>query len=334
MNQPKLSHRQRLEHCLAGDRLDRPPVALWRHFPVDDQDPHRLAAAVTAFQGLFDFDFIKNTPASSYSVKDWGAQDQWEGNPEGTRRYLQPAFTTPDDWTRLPLNDPRQGALGESLVTLRLLVKAFSPETPIIQTIFNPLSQAKNLVGKEHLLAHLRQNPDALLAGLKAITENTLRYLEEAKKTGIDGIFFAVQHAQSGLLTVDEFETFCRPFDLRILDAARELWFNVLHLHGENVMFSAVRDYPVQVINWHDRQTEPSLRDALSASSAVLCGGLRQWEAMVLGSAEDVRHEAADAVEQTGGQRFILGTGCVLPITAPYGNIVAARQSVDTEVRA
>jgi hypothetical protein len=34
-----LNHRARLEACLTGQIPDRAPVALWRHFPVDDQTP-------------------------------------------------------------------------------------------------------------------------------------------------------------------------------------------------------------------------------------------------------------------------------------------------------
>ena len=37
--------------------------------------------------------------------------------------------------------------------------------------------------------------------------------------------------------------------------------------------------------------------------------------------------EAADAIAQTGGRRFILGTGCVVPVIAPHGNILATRQN-------
>jgi hypothetical protein len=33
---------------------------------------------------------------------------------------------------------------------------------PFIQTIFSPLSQAKNLVGGDDLLVHLRKNPQEL----------------------------------------------------------------------------------------------------------------------------------------------------------------------------
>ena len=36
-----------------------------------------------------------------------------------------------------------------------------------------------------------------------------------------------------------------------------------------------------------------------------------------------------DAIRQTGGRRLLLGTGCVVPVIAPHGNILAARQSVE-----
>ena len=94
-------------------------------------------------------------------------------------------------------------------------------------------------------------------------------------------------------------------------------------------MFSKVSDYPVQIINWHDRQTAPSLREALDLFPGSLCGGLRQWETMLLANPEQVRAEALDAIQATGGCRLILGTGCVTPTTAPYGNLLAARRAVE-----
>ena len=176
---------------------------------------------------------------------------------------------------------------------------------------------------------HIRQWPDAVHAGLKRIAEVTTRFIEEAMKTGIDGVFYAVQHAQYGVLTAEEFEEFGRAYDLRVLAPTESLWLNMAHLHGANVMFEKVADYPVDILNWHDRQTRPDLRQALAQYAGVACGGLRQWETMVLGTPEQVRDEALDAIEATNGLRFILGTGCVTPVTAPFGNILAARQAVE-----
>jgi uroporphyrinogen decarboxylase len=324
----QLSHRARLETALAGSVVDRPPVALWRHFPVDDQVPGNLASATVEFQRAYDFDLVKVTPSSSFCVKDWGARDEWHGAPEGTRDYTYQVIHQPEDWTRLEILDPRHGFLAGQLECLRLIVGELGSTVPVIQTVFNPLSQAKNLVGREKLLVHLRRYPEAVQAGLKTIAESTRRFTEAALETGISGIFYAVQHAQFGLLSSREFLEFGSAYDMQVLEPARGLWLNLLHLHGEEVMFDAFLDYPMAVINWHDRETPPSLSEAQTRYSGTVCGGLRRWETMVLGTPEQVRGEALDAIQSTGGSRFILGTGCVLPTTAPRANILAARQSV------
>ncbi len=325
----KPTHRERMEACLAGKILDRPPISLWRHFPVDDQSPDGLAAATANFQTTFDFDFIKVSPASSYSNKDWGSQDTWEGNPEGSRSHPTAVIQRFDDWRNLKKLNPKTGRLGEMLTTLRLLNRQFSPHTPLMQTIFNPLSQAKHLVGADRLTYHLRACPEAVHMGLKTITDTTLDFLEEVQEIGIDGVFFAVQHAQYQILSELEFETFGRFYDLQILSNLQNMWLNMVHIHGDAIMFDQVADYPVQILNWHDRQTAPNLEEAQHRTEKIVCGGLKQWETMVLGTPESVTAEAQDAIRQTQGTRFVLGTGCVVPITAPYGNIMAARTSVE-----
>jgi uroporphyrinogen decarboxylase len=165
-----------------------------------------------------------------------------------------------------------------------LIGRAVKEEVPFIQTIFNPLSQAKNLAGPRLL---------------------------------------------ADMLTEAEYREFCQELDLEILAATGGMWFNLVHLHGLNVMFDLVADYPVQLINWHDVETPPSLGEAMGRTNKALCGGLRQWETMLRGTPEGVKAEAQAALAATGGRRFVLGTGCVTPITAPTCNILAARQAVE-----
>jgi len=325
----EMTKRERLEAAIHGEPVDRPPVALWRHFPGDDQDPAELAASTVAFQRQYDFDFIKVTPASSFCVRDWGVEDYWQGNEEGTREYSHQPILAPKDWYTLKRLDPTTGALGAQLRCLELIREAVGDEVPFIQTIFNPFSQAKNLVGKENLLAHLRQDPGAVRTGLESITVTTLRFIEAARERGIAGIFLAVQHASHALLCEREYEEFGMPFDRRLLDAADGLWLNVLHIHGNQVMFDLLSHYPVQVFNWHDRETPPTLREGQAKVRGAVLGGLRQWDTVMRGTPDQVRHEAEDAIRQTRGQRFILGTGCVAPITAPWANLRAAREVVE-----
>ena len=324
-----MSKRQRLEATIAGQPVDRPAVALWRHWPVDDQRAEDLARATLAFQRTFDFDFIKVTPCSNYCLADWGAQSHWLGNQEGTREYGQRVIQRPEDWERLSVLDPYHGLLDEVRRALTLIGQEVGSEVPFIQTIFNPLAQAKNLAG-DQLLPHLRQHPEALKTGLEIITQSIIRFIEAIRPTGIAGIFLAVQHASHALLTEAEYREFGRPYDLRILEAARGLWFNLLHVHGQHIMFDLVADYPVHAINWHDQETPPSLRQALGRFSGALVGGLRQWETLLRGTPDQVRAEVRAALDQTGVRRLIVGTGCVTPITAPFGNLWAVRDAVAT----
>jgi len=324
----KPTHRERLQACLAGEKLDRPPVALWRHFPVDDQSPDTLATATLNFQKTYDFDLVKVSPASSFCLRDWGVEDVWEGHTEGTRRYTRRPIRRPQDWENLPLLEPSAPHLAGQLACLRQIKAELDPETPILQTIFSPLAQAKNLIGGETLIAHIRKYPDAVLKGLETITRTTQRFVEAAMEIGIDGVFYAIQQAQASLLTLEEYKTFGVPLDKKTLEPASELWCNMLHLHGSEVYFEVVSEFSFQIVNWHDRDTPPSLAEAQKLFSGTVCGGLGR-DTLVYQDQAVVKEEARDAFAQTDGQRLILSTGCVVPVIASHGNLMAARMSVE-----
>lgn len=324
----EMSKRERLEATFRGQPVDRVAVALWRHWPVDDQRAEDLARSTVAFQREFDFDFIKVTPSSDFCLEDWGTESVWLGDSEGTRQYVRHPVHSPSDWEKLPVLDPGQGGLGRQVRCLELIGREVGDEVPFIQTIFSPLAQAKNLVG-ERLLVHMRRHPDAFHAGLETITQTTIRFIEAIKPTGVAGIFYAVQHASYQLLSEQEYQVFGRPYDLRVLEAAQDCWFNLLHLHGADVMFDLFRDYPVQAINWHDQETPPSLREALGRFPGAVLGGINRVETLVRGEPDEVIAEARAAISQTNGMRLIVGTGCVTPIIAPIANIRAARQAVE-----
>lgn len=321
------THNERIQACLNNQVLDRPPVALWRHFPVDDQNPKSLAEATLHFQRTYDFDLVKVTPASSFCAKDWGVEDEWIGHTEGTRRYTKRIIHDPRDWEMLPFLDPTAPHLAGQLACLRFIRAELGPDTPLLQTIFSPLAQAKNLAGSDTLIAHLRLYPEAVMKGLTTIAETTRRFVEACLDTGIDGVFYAIQHAQASLLTLEEYKTLGLPHDQRVLEAAQGLWCNLLHLHGHDVYFSLLPSFVFPIVNWHDRETYPSLSEGQKLFNGVMCGGMRQ-DTLVYGNPAEVRAEAADAIQQTNGKRFILGTGCVVPIIASHGNLLAARKSV------
>jgi uroporphyrinogen decarboxylase len=261
-------------------------------------------------------------------LKDWGVQDEWVGDTEGTRRYAKRVIQDPGDWESLPVLEPTSPHLAEQLECLRLIRAGLSPDTPLLQTVFSPLAQAKNLAGNELLLEHLRHHPGAVMKGLKTIAQTTRLFIEAARSAGIDGIFYAIQHAQKQYLSLEEYKVFGLIFDRETIEPAQDLWCNMLHLHGQQVHFELASELPFQIVNWHDRETYPSLTEARQLFKGVSCGGMRQGT-LVYRDAAEVRKEAADAIQQTGGRNFLLGTGCVVPVIASHGNLMAARGSVE-----
>ena len=319
-----MNHKELMQRTIALEATPSTPVAFWRHFPVDDQDFASLARSTIAFQEMFDFDFIKVSPASSFCIKDWGANDEWKGNPEGTRNYQGAIIQTPEDWVKIEPLNPTKGFLGAQLECLKSIKREIPTNTPIVQTVFSPLAQAKNLAGKKEFLAQIRQYPDLVKQGLTTITKTTQRFIDECQKIGIDGIFYAVQQASFDILSEVEFLDFGKSFDAQIFEYLQPFWMNVLHIHGSNIMFEKISDYPFQVFNWHDRETTPSLSKGKKKLNRAVCGGLSRINTMVLGLPKDIEDEFRDAKRQTGNRGLILGTGCVCPLTTPLGNIFRA----------
>ena len=99
----------------------------------------------------------------------------------------------------------------------------------------------------------------------------------------------------------------------------------MLHIHSSDLMFDLVASYPVPLVNWHDRESGISLRDGLQQISGAASGGIDQWT-IHQESAEQTLVEARDAIEQTGGRRLLLGTGCVVMVTTPLRNLRALRE--------
>ncbi len=326
-----MTKRERVYAAVDGNPVDRPPVALWRHFPQEDQRAETLAQAHVAFYNKFDWDLLKVTPASAFYGDDWGLRSTYRPNREGVRHYTERPIKRESDWPKLKHLDVTTGAHGRELKALRSLRKAL-PDAVILASVFSPLSIARALAGETALLRYLRDSVDEMHEGLDIITEATGQFAAECVGAGADGLFFATQCASTGYMTIEEYEEFGRPYDLRVLDAARKAEIVMLHIHGERIMFEQLTDYPVQIVHWHDRRTDPSLKEAREQFSGTISGGLDSMDTIGKGTPEQVAAEVRDAIAQVAGKRLIVSAGCVIPIDAPEENVRAVRQAVEQAV--
>lgn len=326
-----MNKRERLLAAANRRPVDRIPAAFWRHFPGDDQRAADLARATIAFQEAYDFDLVKVSTSNSLPAADWGARTAWRGNLEGTREYVERPIRKPADWRALQPLAIEGGICGEALATLRLLKARWGDSVPFIQTVFNPLMVARYLRGDALWIADLREHPRDFWAGQETITESMARFARAAVEAGAAGLFFASQSASYRQLTEAEYRSVALPNDVQILASANAAgaWFNLLHLHGDDIMFALAREYPVQAVNWHDRSAAPSLAEARAQFDGALVGGLAQHTTLLTGNPDDAARQARDAIAQTGGLGYIVGAGCVLPIPTPDSNIRAALAARD-----
>lgn len=328
-----MSHRQRIENALARAATDRLPFGFWWHFPNQDRTPRRLAELALGLQQTLDLDFIKFSPYGLYSVVDWGVILDVPGGSQPPVPAEYP-IKKPDDWRKLR---PFRGTEGEYLVVLeaqRIAVEEMRAPVPLVQTVFSPLTSCVKLAGRDTLLAHLREAPQAVHAGLEIVAETTGRFATKAVTRGADGLFFASQTANADYLTAAEYAEFAKPYDRLVLDAvARRSWFNILHLHGDKIMFEQVLDYPVQALNYHDREAGPPLATLRQRTDKCLIGGIGENTTLVRGTPPDVDAEVKDAWQQVAGCGLILGPGCVANRAAPEANVLQLRRSVAETAR-
>ena len=322
-----MDHWQRLEAAIFGKQTDRVPVAMWRHYPDEDLDPDKLTAYMLAWQEKWDFDLLKFMPSGTYGVEDWGAVSVYRGAANGAREVIKPGVARTEDWLSLRSLDVREGSYGRQNKALAATAKALGGKVPILQTIFSPLTTARKL-GTEKLFADMRCAPDALHHALRVITEVTIRFALDALDCGAHGFFFATQMASYRFMQAEEYEQFGCRYDLEILKALQgKTRFNMLHLHGEDVMFERLAQYPVEMLNWHDRLTEPKLNQASTIFPGLRVGGIEEHGTLIHGSEQEIVHEVRDALDQTRGRRLMIAPGCVLPVCVTDEQISTATRA-------
>jgi len=304
---------ERVRRALAGEKNDRIPFSLWTHFPGMDLDPESLADMSYRFYREFNLDFIKNMPNGMFSVEDWGCTCDYSAIPKGgVAEVTGFAVRTVADWDRLTPPDPGKGAMGRELRSLELLLGKLKGEAPVIATIFSPITTAEKL-SNVSLGQSMREAPEAFKRGLASIAEVTAGFALKALELGCAGVYFASQVSSTLVVSEDEYREFGIPYDMMVLEALKgKSWFDVMHLHGNDVMFDLLSGYPVQGISWHVWETAPGVQDFVEkCPGKSVVGGLRRFK-ITDGDLGALEEDISETTRLTGGKRLFLAPGCVV----------------------
>lgn len=335
-----MNREERIRAVLAGKEPDRIPVSVWMHQSKYDQDPRSLAEVLIAFNEKYDYDFIKMMPFGAYTVPDWGAKLSIYCDKYEEVEIAAPGVAELDDYMKIEPLAPVYGTWGKTLQLAQYMSKLIKPHTPFLQTLFTPCTTLKKLTSSR-LITDMREHPEYVHHALAAITETTIQFIQANIEAGVSGFFLATQCATYDFMDDELFAEFCKPYDLQVINAFRDkTWFNVLHMHGANIMFNTVSKYPCNVINWHDRYTAPTLKDARAECDKVFLGGLREvptiigsklsYDSILAKSTPDqIKAHIKEAIDMVDGHGLMVGPGCVADPHAPEENLYAVRKAVE-----
>lgn len=231
-----MNSRQRVLAAIAGQRTDRPPYSFWQHMKSGENMGRACADAHIRFARETGVDFLKvmndGMPAP-FDIK---------------------AINTVDDWRKLRPMHGNNPYVAEMLSRARMICDEISGEVVVHLNVFAPLSLIRR-VGDEKLAAHIAEDSEAVKHALDVIAEEQAYLAENAvRKAGCDGCVVCFQGAELRRFTVEEFDEYVRPYDMRVLNAANSVSdVNIVHFCGWDEWknrFSLWREYPAAAINW------------------------------------------------------------------------------------
>lgn len=330
-----MTHRERIEALLAGERPDRMPVSFWRHFYDQESSADDLARAMLNFQKRFDWDLMKINPRASYHLEDWGNQYTYTGNPEDKPRHDAYAVNTAADWDKIQVLNPEQApVLAEHIDAVEKIVNGSTDDLPIVMTVFNPISIAGDLVETDQFLVdQIHQNPEAVKMALNNITLTFIEYCKRILAKGVDGIFFATtQWASTNLLTEDEYKIFGRAYDMMLLEEIiPHTKINVLHVCSSNNMLGFFNDYPFKLINWdiNNATNANAEQGAEILKNKVIVGGVDRKGLLQTGSKMELEAMVEHYFNFAKKNPFMLGPDCSVPVTTPDEHLEIIKTKIE-----
>ncbi len=284
---------ERVDRVLNGEVVDRPPLTLWYHFGVQHAGGEQFAKLTLEFFNYYDFDYLKVM------------NDYFYPPPKGLD-----AVKTQSDLKRITHFDVEKCDWQEQFRALKYLNAELQGKAYFIDTVFDPWQSIRRNMAGENIEALMADEPEAMLAALDVVADNLIAYCKKSLSLGTAGIFMSM-YAGQDLISRENFLRFVKPPAMKIFEAIAGLGkMNTAHIHGEDLFFEDVLDFPVNIFNWWDRGPKgPSLQWVKERIQGCVMGGINQ-KVVARTTREFLRNHVREGIELGGSTRFFLANGC------------------------
>jgi uroporphyrinogen decarboxylase len=290
----------RVKNAVAGKPVDRPPVCFWHHF--GDIGPEATVRGHLNFFRESGIDMLKMM-SDEFFV------------------YPLEGVKTPEDFLKLrPLGPGSRYVTGQTERASQIN-DGLKGETWSFYNAFSPYATLKHTIGDEASMALIRTSPEAARHVLNVIAEDTCHVIEGIlTQSGTRGMMLALQGAEQGRFTPEEYHLLLTPSDLRVVECANRLSdVNILHMCGWDGIPNQLAlwaDYPARIINWAAYVEGIDLKEGKKRfPGRVVMGGFDNRANTLLpsGSKEAIQAEARRIVREAGMDGIIVGADCSLP---------------------
>jgi uroporphyrinogen decarboxylase len=334
----------RVQAVLHGELADRPPITCYHHFPQFEHGGARLMAdTMLDFQKKWDWDFVKMNPRAVYYYEAWGNTYDYDHYKDVVP---SPVTHLIHDWKDLDKVEELSGTepiWQEQYETARLVVEGVKGEVPVFAGAFTPIGILLNLCGyrsigryreapreDSDLIKLCHAHPAEVHRALKNIANTIAKYNSHMKEAGVTGIFYAaLGMARTGYFTREEWEEFCKPYDLIAMEPIRDLP-NIVHTCGIYGNPDRFLDYPCRVIHW--AASAPGNPSMIGSSSwlkdKVAMGGCDERPFGNAGE-EKIRHYCRVTIEGMKKQPFLMAPECSVSPKVSDSELRVFRESVE-----
>ena len=200
-------------------------------------------------------------------------------------------------------------------------VAALSPDTRRFYNIFSASTTLRFMIGREKLLAWLKNEPEATSTILKRI-ELTVVALAKAvvARESADGIYLSVQNPGSESFSDESYDRYLKAGELSILAAAEAAGGkNILHICGYAGIRNRLahfKDYPAAMISWATAVEGVPLGEGKRLfGGRPVVGGFRNVPGSLIhvGDEDCIKAKTREILAESGRVGVMVGADCTVP---------------------
>lgn len=323
----------------------------WVHTPeADRKSTAEFAARIIELTDYNRWDFIKIMPNGVYNQEAYGSDIEYMSehiplehlHTKQIMKFNRYLIQNEADMEYFPvLNVAENPVYQREVAVVKALSDHYKGTVPVIPTIFLPAHTIPEFCGGiEKARYYLDNCPGAVEQMLEAFVQTELQLVDAYMDAGADGFFFATRYSSGDILSEEEFERFCRPFDTRLLSRVKDrTWFNIIHVHGvKNLYMDKFDQYHVQAISWENTPASVpdeerfTVKKVREITDKILITGTDQFTDFYGAKAEvksRFQTRLETAAKESRDNRLLFAPGCSLPLDIDLEHVHLLREVVD-----